>query len=135
MFAAIGPAPLDILVNNAGIAGVGTVQQTTEADMDRLYRVNVKGVYFCALEAVNSMVAGGKGGVIINLASIASLVRCRPAWARYRLPLPVTTRYHPAVHDRFALLVCCLFAAWSLVQVGLKDRFAYSMTKGAVLTM
>ena len=93
MFAAIGPAPLDILVNNAGIAGVGTVQQTTEADMDRLYRVNVKGVYFCALEAVNSMVAGGKGGVIINLASIASLVRCRPAWARYRL----TTSCHHAI--------------------------------------
>ena len=43
--------------------------------MDRLYRVNVKGLYFCSLEAVNSMVAGGKGGSIVNLASIASLVR------------------------------------------------------------
>ena len=35
----------------------------------------------------------GKGGVIINLASIASLVRCRPAWARYRL----TTSCHHAI--------------------------------------
>ena len=81
---------IDILVNNAGIAHVGTVD-TEEADMDRLFRVNVKGVYLCARAVVPIMIAQG-GGVILNMASITSLI-------------------------------------------GVPERFAYSMSKGAVLTM
>jgi NAD(P)-dependent dehydrogenase (short-subunit alcohol dehydrogenase family) len=84
-------ARIDILVNNAGVSHVGTVVSTGEADMDRLYAVNVKGVYLCSQAAIPRMLEAG-GGVILNLASIASLI-------------------------------------------GLVDRFAYSMTKGAVLTM
>jgi 2-keto-3-deoxy-L-fuconate dehydrogenase len=82
---------LDILVNSAGIAHVGDVAHTAEDDLDRLYRVNVKGVYLCAQAAVERMLRQG-GGVILNMASTASLV-------------------------------------------GIPDRFAYAMTKGAVLTM
>jgi 2-keto-3-deoxy-L-fuconate dehydrogenase len=82
---------IDILVNNAGIAHVGTIERTTEADFDRLYAVNVKGVYLCARAALPIMIKQG-GGVILNMASIASLV-------------------------------------------GVPERFAYSMTKGAVHTM
>ncbi len=81
---------LDILVNNAGIAHIGTVASTTEADLDRIYAVNVKGVFLCSQAGVARMLRGG--GAILNLASIASLI-------------------------------------------GLTDRFAYSMSKGAVLTM
>jgi len=82
---------LDILVNNAGIAHIGTVLTTSEDDMDRLYRINVKGVYNCMHMAVGRMVEQG-GGVILNMSSIAS-------------------------------------------SIGLADRFAYSMTKGAVEIM
>jgi NAD(P)-dependent dehydrogenase (short-subunit alcohol dehydrogenase family) len=82
--------PVDVLVNNAGISHVGTVETTTEADMDRLFAVNVKGVYNCLRSAVATM--KGRGGVILNLASVASML-------------------------------------------GIPDRFAYGMTKGAVLTM
>jgi len=82
---------LDILVNNAGIAHVGTIEHTTAGDLDRLYAVNVKGVFLCSKAAVEVMLGQG-GGVILNMASIASLV-------------------------------------------GVHERFAYSMTKGAVLTM
>jgi 2-keto-3-deoxy-L-fuconate dehydrogenase len=82
---------LDILVNNAGIAHIGTVESTTEADLDRIYAVNVKGVFLCSQAALPRLRRSG-GGVILNLASIASLI-------------------------------------------GLVDRFAYSMSKGAVLTM
>src|SRR5262245_33966052 len=64
---------LDILINNAGVASIGTVESTTEADFDRVYSVNVKGVYLCAQAAVKRMRSGG-GGVILNLASIASLI-------------------------------------------------------------
>jgi 2-keto-3-deoxy-L-fuconate dehydrogenase len=81
---------LDILVNSAGIAHVGNVEETAEEDFDRLYAVNVKGVYNCLKAGVAAM--KGRGGVILNIASVAS-------------------------------------------SVGIADRFAYSMTKGAVLTM
>ena len=81
---------VDVLVNSAGVAHIGTVEQTTEEDLDRLYAVNVKGVYNCLKAAVASM--KGRGGVILNIASVAATV-------------------------------------------GIPDRFAYSMTKGAVLTM
>lgn len=82
---------IDILVNNAGIAHVGNVEAVEEADLDRLYNVNIKGVYNCIRASIPSLKENG-GGVILNLASIGS-------------------------------------------SVGLNDRFAYSMTKGAVLTM
>jgi NAD(P)-dependent dehydrogenase (short-subunit alcohol dehydrogenase family) len=90
-FARIDSDRIDILVNNAGIANIGTVENTSEEDFDRVYAVNVKGIFLCSRAAVRRMLASG-GGVTLNLASIASLI-------------------------------------------GLTDRFAYSMSKGAVLTM
>src|SRR5262249_33973428 len=80
-----------ILVNNAGVSHIGTVESTTEADFDRLVRVNIKGFYNCMHVIVPHMRDSG-GGVILNMASIAG-------------------------------------------SAGLADRFAYSMTKGAVIAM
>ena len=80
----------DILVNNAGIAHIGTVENTSAADFEKLFSVNVKGVYHMVKYCIPHMKA--RGGVILNMASIAA-------------------------------------------QVGLPDRFAYSMTKGAVMSM
>ena len=82
---------VDILVNNAGIAHVGNVENTTEDDLDRIYAVNIKGVYNGIHSCISLMKKQG-GGVILNLASVASVV-------------------------------------------GVADRFAYSMSKGAVYTM
>jgi 2-keto-3-deoxy-L-fuconate dehydrogenase len=82
---------VDILVNSAGIAHIGKIENTSEADFDRLFTVNVKGVYNTMQSAVQNMKRNG-GGVILNVASVAATV-------------------------------------------GIPDRFAYSMTKGAVLTM
>ena len=82
---------IDVLVNSAGIAHVGTIEGTAADDMDRVYRVNVKGTYHSMHFAVPLMTRQG-GGVILNLASIAS-------------------------------------------KIGIADRFAYSMSKGAVLAM
>src|SRR5439155_21131388 len=61
--------PPDILVNSAGVAHVGNVEQTSEEDFDRLYAVNVKGVYNCMKAVVPAM--KGRGGAILNLASVA----------------------------------------------------------------
>ena len=93
-----GLPKLDILVNSAGVSHIGTVESTSEEDMDRLYRVNVKGVYNCLRAGIAAMKRGGAGGergtggVIVNMCSIAATV-------------------------------------------GIPDRFAYSMTKGAVYSM
>jgi len=92
-----GLTSLDILVNSAGVSHIGTAESTSEADFDRLYKVNVKGVYNCLHAAIPVMkkgggAGGGRGGVIINVCSIAATV-------------------------------------------GIPDRFAYSMTKGAVYSM
>ena len=84
------PEIIDILVNNAGIGFVGDIEQTEEEDFDRLYRVNVKGVFNC-IKALLPRIKK-KGGVIINMTSIVA-------------------------------------------HIAVKKRFAYSMTKGAVLAM
>jgi 2-keto-3-deoxy-L-fuconate dehydrogenase len=83
--------PVTILVNNAGIAHVGNVESTSEDDIDRLFRVNVKGYYSCIKACIPQM-KERRCGVIVNIASIAG-------------------------------------------SVGLANRFAYSMSKGAVLAM
>jgi NAD(P)-dependent dehydrogenase (short-subunit alcohol dehydrogenase family) len=87
----VGKERIHILVNNAGVSHIGTVESTTEADFDRLVRVNIKGFYNCMYAIVPHMRDNG-GGVILNMASIAG-------------------------------------------SAGLADRFAYSMTKGAVIAM
>lgn len=82
---------IDILVNSAGISHIGSLETTSEADFERVFRVNVKGIFNCMRAVIGAMRASG-GGVILNLASIAATA-------------------------------------------GLSDRFAYSMSKGAVLSM
>jgi 2-keto-3-deoxy-L-fuconate dehydrogenase len=86
-----GEGPIHVLVNNAGVSHVGSLEKTSEADFERIFRVNVKGMYNCMLACVPHMKASG-GGVILNMASVAG-------------------------------------------SAGLADRFAYSMSKGAVIAM
>ena len=82
---------IHILVNNAGISHVGNLETTTEQDFDRIYSVNIKGIYNCMYACIGHLKTNG-GGVILNMASIAGTA-------------------------------------------ALSDRFAYSMSKGAVIAM
>jgi 2-keto-3-deoxy-L-fuconate dehydrogenase len=82
---------MDILVNSAGVSHIGKADTTTESDFDRIYNVNVKGLYNCLHVAIPIMVKNN-GGVILNMSSVAA-------------------------------------------SMGLNDRFAYSMSKGAVNAM
>ena len=84
-------SPVNILVNSAGVAHVGRLENTSDEDFERIFRVNVLGTHHAMKEATRAMVAHG-GGVILNLASIAA-------------------------------------------SAGLEDRYAYSMSKGAVRSM
>jgi len=67
---------LDILVNNAGVGHVGTMLQTTGADLDRLYAVNVRGVFNMTKAFLPEMLRCKRGN-IINLASIGGVVAVR----------------------------------------------------------
>ena len=61
---------IHILINNAGISQIGNIENTSEADFDRILRVNVKGYYNCIHAAIGHMKTNG-GGVILNMASVA----------------------------------------------------------------
>jgi NAD(P)-dependent dehydrogenase (short-subunit alcohol dehydrogenase family) len=61
---------IDILVNNAGVTRRADIMDLTEADWDRIFRVNAKGVFFCLQRVAREMI-GRRRGRIINIASIA----------------------------------------------------------------
>jgi NAD(P)-dependent dehydrogenase (short-subunit alcohol dehydrogenase family) len=67
---------LDVLANIAGIGHVGTLLNTTAADMDRLFAVNVRGVFNCCKAFVPAMLEC-KSGSVINMASIAGIIAVR----------------------------------------------------------
>jgi 2-keto-3-deoxy-L-fuconate dehydrogenase len=67
---------MDIVVNNAGVGHVGTMMTTAGADLDRLYAVNVRGV-FNVTKAFLPRMLERRSGVIINMASIGGLVGIR----------------------------------------------------------
>ena len=66
----------DILVNNAGIGGVGTILDTSGEDMDRMYDVNVRGIFNVTRAFLPAMLARGAGSVI-NMASVGGMVGIR----------------------------------------------------------
>lgn len=82
---------LDVLINNAGISHIGNLASTTLADFERLFAVNVSGMFLCSQAALPKLIEEG-GGSILNMCSVAATM-------------------------------------------GIPDRFAYSMTKGATLSM
>jgi 2-keto-3-deoxy-L-fuconate dehydrogenase len=67
---------LDILVNNAGVGHVGTMVTTDGTDLDRLYQVNVRGVFNVTKAFLSEMLAR-RTGSIVNMASIGGLVGIR----------------------------------------------------------
>jgi gluconate 5-dehydrogenase len=69
---------LDILVNNAGTAVVGSPEMISLADWQHVVDVNLTGVFLCAREAAKAMIAAGRGGRIINIASILGAVASEP---------------------------------------------------------
>lgn len=62
--------PLDILVNNAGINRTAFLAELTETDWDAVVDTNLKGVFLVAQAAARAMMEHGKGGSVINVASI-----------------------------------------------------------------
>lgn len=73
-------APVDILVNNAGIGCIGTILQTSLADMNRLVAVNVNGTFLVTKAFLPAMLERKRGSVI-NLASVGGVLAVRDRFA------------------------------------------------------
>jgi NAD(P)-dependent dehydrogenase (short-subunit alcohol dehydrogenase family) len=83
--------PIDILINNAGIGHIGTAENTSPEDFDKIFTINVKG-YYHMIHTVIPLMKSRNKGFILNIASVAATV-------------------------------------------GIAERFAYSVSKGAVSAM
>lgn len=68
---------VDVLVNNAGVAAPGLVHKASETDWDWVVDTNLKGAWLVAAEAARRLLAAGKGGVIVNIASVLGLATSR----------------------------------------------------------
>jgi NAD(P)-dependent dehydrogenase (short-subunit alcohol dehydrogenase family) len=64
----------DVLINNAGIGRTRPLLDLSEEDFDRVIAVNLRGNFLCAQRTARAMVAAGKHGAIVNIASTRALM-------------------------------------------------------------
>ena len=100
---------LDILVNGAGIGHVGSLPNTCAADLDRLFAVNVRGVFNTCKAWVPEMLERGSGSVI-NMASIAGIIalRDRLAYTATRFAVVGFTKALALVHSHTGVRFNCI---------------------------
>ncbi len=100
---------LHVLVNSAGVWLVGSVEETSEADWERVLAVNLKGVFLMSKAAVAEMQRSG-GGSIINIGSILGLVgmKRRAAYAASKGGVTLLTRAMALDHAGENIRVNCI---------------------------
>ena len=113
---------IDILVNNAGVSHIGRADTTTEADFDRVFRINVKGVYNCLFATIPHLKAGG-GGVILNMASIAATLGLADRFAYSASKGAVRTMTFSVARDYLADKIRCNSISPARVHTPFVDGF------------
>jgi 2-keto-3-deoxy-L-fuconate dehydrogenase len=100
---------VDILINNAGIGHVGTILTTTGADLDRLYAVNVRGVFNMSQACIGPMLER-RSGNIVNIASIGGVVgiRDRLAYCTSKSAVVGLTKSMALDHATAGLRINCI---------------------------
>ena len=74
--------PISILVNSAGVVGTHSFLETTEEEYDRVFDINVKGIFFVCQSFAKYFIENHIDGRILNLSSSSAL---RPAWGPYQM--------------------------------------------------
>ena len=115
------PSNIDILINNAGIGFVGNIEQTEENDFERLYQVNVKGVFNCIKAILPRMKKNG--GVIVNMASIVSHVAVRNRLAYTMTKGAVLAMTHSLAKDYLADGIRCISVSPARVHTSFVDNY------------
>jgi NAD(P)-dependent dehydrogenase (short-subunit alcohol dehydrogenase family) len=124
---------LDILVNNAGIVIGGRVDNTSEEDLDRTLRVNVRGTFLASKYAVQEMKKRG-GGVIVNVASVAAIkgIPDRAAYSASKGALVSLTKAMAADYIKDNIRVNCVCPGTTFTE-GLAERIKASPDPEAAL--
>ena len=117
---------LDILVNNAGIAFDKPVEETTEAEWDRMMNVNLKGVFLCIKHAIPLMRQTG-GGAIVNIGSLEGLAANpqRTAYAASKGGVHALTRAVALDHGRDRIRCNAVCPGW--INTPFNDSFFKSL--------
>lgn len=118
---------IDIVVNNAGVTRSADIMELTEADWDRIHRVNAKGVFFCLQRVAREMIPR-RTGRIINIASIAGKgfrATSNAAYAASKgavISLTYTASQQLAKHNINVNAICPGVTMTPLVSAMLTDR-------------
>lgn len=120
---------LDILVNNVGLSAVGTVENVTEEDWDRLMQVNLKGTMWCCKYSIPHMKRTG-GGSIINISTgVAVMGMKRPegfaAYAASKAGVHGLTLAMAADYAADGLRVNCIIVGrvWTPVAARMAEQY------------
>ncbi len=100
---------LNILINNAGVGVPGTILTTSEEDWDRIFAVNVKGIFQCCRYALPKMIENG-GGSVVNMSSIAAVTAVvdRAAYGASKGAVLALTKAMAADHVKDNIRVNCV---------------------------
>jgi NAD(P)-dependent dehydrogenase (short-subunit alcohol dehydrogenase family) len=103
---------LHVLVNNAGILHVGSIEETSEAEWDRLMDVDLKGVFLVSRAALPELRKSG-GGAIVNIGSVLGLVgmKKRAAYAAAKGGVTMLTKAMALDHAQEGIRVNCICPA------------------------